>query len=568
MPDKRHDFLVIGSGLAGLLFALEASRHGRVAVLAKGEPGDTNTRLAQGGIATVVTADDSFERHTSDTVRTGEGLSHPKVAASVVEEGPRVIEELEHHGVKFARNPGGHSYNLGREGGHSCRRILHANDETGRMIQDALLERLRANRRIELFAGHCAIDLITTSKLEEHTPQRGRTRILGAYVLNAATGKISTFLAPHVLLATGGAGKVYRYTSNPDVACGDGLAMAHRAGARLGNLEFVQFHPTCLYDQRQRRFLISEAVRGEGAILKSISGQPFMKDHHEMGSLAPRDVVARACDQEMKRHGDRHVTLDMSGIDRQRFKRRFPMIYATCLELGLDITRDPVPVVPAAHYMCGGVLTDGMGRTDLVNLYAAGEVACTGLHGANRLASNSLLESAVFALRAARAAGEDHAGSGAGARIPEIPPWNPGQATVPKESILVNAHWEMVRALMWDFVGIERNNHRLALAAKYIHLLREIVERYYWDFILDTDLTELRNISLVAELIISSAAARRESRGLHYNADHPGKGGVEWEREIVLDPTSSEVRLASADEIPFGQVQSPWSQAETETAGR
>jgi L-aspartate oxidase len=559
MSDYRYDFLVIGSGLAGLVYALEVACWGRVAILTKREAAESSTRLAQGGIATVSDPEDTFAAHGADTVAAGAGLGTESLVQGVVEEGPEAIETLEGHGVTFARVPSGEAYDLGREGGHSHRRILHATDETGRVIEEALLARVREHPQIDLYPHHCAIDLITTAKLEGSIPEAGLTVALGVYALDAAGGEIRVFLAPHTLLASGGCGKVYRYTSNPDVATGDGLAMAYRAGARLANLEFVQFHPTCLYDPRGGRFLLSEALRGEGAILKSISGEAFMDAYHPMGSLAARDVVARACDQEMKRRGDRHVMLDLSAIGRERVKRRFPMIYASCLEMGIDIARDPVPVVPAAHYLCGGVVTDGDGRTDLVGLYAAGETACTGLHGANRLASNSLLEAAVFALRAARASGaRGAAGRTHVAWHGAVPPWDPGTATVGKESVLVDAHWQMVRALMWDFVGIVRTDHRLSLASRYIALMRESIDQYYWDFILDSDLIELRNIAVVAELIIRAAASRRESRGLHHNADHPARDDRNWQCDTLIDPIHDEVRPAATDELPFGRRQGAW----------
>ncbi len=554
MSNNRYDFIVIGSGLAGLLFALEAARVGRVAVVAKREATEANTRYAQGGIACVQAPDDSLERHRDDTLTAGAGLCHAGVVEGVVSEAPAAIDCLARHGVEFAAGSAGGGFDLGQEGGHTRRRILHAADATGQAIQDALLARARANPEIDLLEHHCAIDLVTTSKIAGEPTVRNRTRVLGAYFLEAQTGRIVGLRAPAILLATGGVGKVYRYTSNPDVACGDGIAMAYRAGARLANLEFVQFHPTCLYHPRETRFLISEAVRGEGAVLRTVAGETFMEAYHPQGSLAPRDVVARAIDREMKRRGDRHVILDLSPIAPARIRERFPTIYATCLTLGIDITREPIPVVPAAHYMCGGVMTDGMGRTDLLGLYAAGEVACTGLHGANRLASNSLLEAAVFALRAARAA----TASGPPAVLPPLPPWDPGQASVPKESILVNAHWQMVRALMWDFVGIVRSDHRLRLAQRYVADFRQSIDNYYWDFVLDSDLIELRNIALVAELIIAAAAARGESRGLHYNVDHPDLDAACWRRETVLDPVSHEVRPAREGEVPFGRTQSAW----------
>jgi len=549
MAGFHHQFLVIGSGIAGLLFALDAARRGTVAILTKREASETNTRLAQGGIASVIADDDTLASHTRDTIRAGCGLSSEKIVSSMVADAPGVISILEKHGVSFGKSSDGRHYDLGREGGHSCRRILHARDQTGRVIQEALLKQVIKDPNITIFENHCAIDLITSSKLDNLPPSASKSTVLGAYALDSTTREIHTFLAQATLLATGGTGKIYRYTSNPDIACGDGLAMAYRAGARLANLEFVQFHPTCLFHPDQKRFLLSEALRGEGAILRSLSGDAFMKRYHDMGSLAPRDIVARACDQEMKKQGDRHVHLDLSSLGRDKIKQRFPMIYATCLEVGIDISQEAIPVVPAAHYMCGGVISDQVGRSDLHRLYVAGEVACTGVHGANRLASNSLLESAVFALRAAKHAIE---------QIDEAPPldlgsvphWDPGEAILTKESVLVDAHWEMCRTLMWNFVGIVRSDHRLSVAQRYIKLLRESVEGYYWDFILDSDLIELRNIALVAELIIGSAASRRESRGLHFNSDHPTSDDSAWLRNTIIDPASEEITTASGPDFP------------------
>jgi L-aspartate oxidase len=554
MSLHSYDFLVIGSGAAGLSFALEAARFGRVGVVTKRAAEEGSTGYAQGGIACVRAEDDSFARHRDDTLAAGAGLCRRDVVERVVEDGPGAIDALEGWGVRFTHAEDGSAYDLGREGGHTRRRILHAQDATGRVIETALLAAVRANPAIELIENHCVVDLVTDSKLAGGPARCNATRVLGLYALDAATGKIRALSAPRVLLATGGAGKVYRYTSNPDVACGDGMAIAYRAGARLANLEFVQFHPTCLFHPRETRFLISEAVRGEGAVLRALSGEAFMAGYHPQGDLAPRDVVARAIDQEMKRRGDLHVLLDLAALTPERIRRRFPTIHATCAALGIDITREPIPVVPAAHYMCGGVVTDAVGRTDLVGLYAAGEVACTGLHGANRLASNSLLESVVFGRRAAAAAADAAAGAGPGA----LPRWDPGKATVPKESILVNAHWTMVRALMWDFVGIVRSDHRLQLAAGYMRDFRASVENYYWDFILDTDLIELRNLTLLADLIIRAAAIRRESRGLHFNVDHPQSDDA-WLRETVLDPLTGEARPAREDELPLGRSAPAWT---------
>ncbi|MFH1145226.1 MAG: L-aspartate oxidase [Candidatus Eisenbacteria bacterium] len=556
---KRYDFLVIGSGLAGLLFAIKVAPYGRVAVITKREAADSTTQEAQGGIASVSSPEDSFDDHEDDTLRAGAGLCDRRVVEFVVERAPAAVAELEALGVEFARHPGVTGYDLGREGGHSRRRVLHSGDTTGRAIQEALLHRVRGERGIELFEHCCAIDLITTSKLSNSRVEPGRTRVVGAYVIDSRNGSIGHVAAPRVLLATGGCGKVYRYTSNPDIATGDGIALAYRAGARLADLEFVQFHPTCLYHPREKRFLISEAVRGEGAILRAVNGDAFMEHYHPQASLAPRDVVARAIDQEMKRRGDRHALLDVSAISPERMRARFPWIHAACQALGIDVPRQPIPVVPAAHYMCGGVVTDAAGRTDLVHLYAAGETACTGLHGANRLASNSLLEAAVFALQAAGAATRGlGAGEGIAERLPEIPPWNPGRASMAKESVLVNAHWEMVRALMWDFVGIVRTDHRLALAAEYVRHFRMSIERYYWDFLLDGDLVELRNLALVAELIVAAAEKRKESRGLHFNSDHPETLDSVWCRDTLLDPVRGFVGPAEPGELPFGRLDSTW----------
>jgi len=513
--NNESDFLVLGSGIAGLLFALQAAPHGSVTVITKKARADSNTARAQGGIASVQAPDDDFALHERDTMSVGCGLSHADVVHLVITQGPTIVFLLESLGVIFSTDEGGAGLALGREGGHSRRRIVHAGDGTGRTIEEALLARVSAQPGIRVVEDQCAVDLIRRSRVDSGRPDA----VVGAYVLDSATRAITPHAARVVLLATGGCGKVYRYTSNPDIATGDGIAMAYRAGCRVANLEFMQFHPTCLYHPGAKNFLISEAVRGEGGILTTISGERLLGDH-PMRELAPRDAVARAIDREMKRRGDHYVLLHVEHLDADRVRRRFPVIHETCLQYGIDITRQPIPVVPAAHYMCGGVVVDSWGRTDIPGLYAAGEAACTGLHGANRLASNSLLEAAVFALRAC-----EDASAYARERppTPKLPDWEIGQASLPKESVLIDAHWDLVRRLMWDFVGIVRTDHRLALAARYIEIVRRSIESYYWDFVLDRDLIELRNVGLVAELIVRMAVERFESRGLHMNEDHPAE---------------------------------------------
>jgi L-aspartate oxidase len=509
------DFLVIGTGIAGLSFALRAAEHGSVAIVTKKGSTESATNLAQGGIAAVMSPTDSFEAHIDDTLRTGAGLCDTEVVRFVVEHGPAAIRSLIEFGVGFDLAESGEAYDLGREGGHSARRVLHASDFTGQAIEHALLARVEAHPNIRVFTDQLAVDLVTTSKLG----LPGAPRLVGAYVLDAATGEVATFRASLGLLATGGCGKVYLYTSNPDIASGDGIAMAYRAGARIANMEFIQFHPTCLYHREARSFLISEAVRGEGAVLRTGEGDAFMVHHHELADLAPRDIVARAIDVELKRSGDDCVFLDCTGLDPGFVRRRFPNIHERCLELGLDMTKQQLPVVPAAHYCCGGVVTDLSGETDIRNLFAAGEVACTGLHGANRLASNSLLEGVVFAHAAAEAA------IGRLQEAPDrsvaIPPWDPGSAEDASEAILVAANWDEIRRFMWNYVGIVRGDKRLERAERRIFLLRSEIRHYYWDFRLTPDLVELRNLAEVAALIIQSARARRESRGLHFTIDSP-----------------------------------------------
>lgn len=517
----RYDFIVVGSGIAGLTFALKAARHGRVALVTKRARGESNTAWAQGGIACVTSTEDSFELHVRDTLEAGAGLCDERVVRNIVMDAPARIRELIELGVAFDERPlenGAHELDLTREGGHSKRRILHSRDVTGREIERALLAAVAAEPAISVLENHLAIDLITLGKLGHVSADR----CLGAYVLDEASGTVHAMRSDRVVLASGGCGKVYLYTTNPAIATGDGVAMAWRAGARIADMEFIQFHPTCLYHPDARSFLISEAVRGEGARLVDEQGREFMSRYDSRMELAPRDIVARAIDAEMKRTGARCVFLDMTHKDAAEVKSRFPNIYETCLRFGIDITREPIPVVPAAHYQCGGIQTDEHGASSLRGLYAIGEVACTGLHGANRLASNSLLEASVLAHRCVEAI--------TGARAPaedewtakeELPPWTSGDAVDVDELVVIYHNWDEIRRLMWDYVGIVRTTKRLQRAATRLRNLAHEIEEFYWNFKITTDLVELRNLCTVAGLIVDCALLRKESRGLHYTLDFP-----------------------------------------------
>jgi len=524
------DFLILGTGIAGLTFAIKASSLGTVNMVTKKEKSESNTNYAQGGIAVVLDKDDSFEEHVQDTLICGAGLCHEETVRFVVEEGPERINELVQWGVDFTLSPEAPSgYDLGREGGHSKRRVLHAKDLTGQKIEEALQNQVSQINKIRIFENHISIDLIMESDL---VPGQSSRRCLGAYVYDINHDVVHVFRARFVILATGGAGKVYMITTNPDIATGDGLAMAYRAGADILNMEFFQFHPTCLYHPEAKSFLISEAVRGEGGILRLRNGNSFMEKYHPMGSLAPRDIVAQAIDTELKTSGEDYVLLDITHREWEFIVNRFPGIYEKCLELGIDMATDQIPVAPAAHYMCGGVAVNEWGETNIENLFALGEVACTGLHGANRLASNSLLEAVVFAHRAfVRIQSLFQVKS---LPRPPIPPWDTRGATESDESIVVSHNWDEVRRCMSNYVGIVRSDKRLARARRRIDMISREIGEYYRHFLVTKDLIELRNITTVASAIIECAAMRKESRGLHYTIDYPQKDDQNWQKDTLV----------------------------------
>lgn len=506
---QNFDVLIIGSGLAGQSAALRLAEHCRVALVSKRSLEDSASGWAQGGIAAVLDSKDSIEAHIHDTLVAGAWLNDEKVTRFVVENGRRAIEWLIAQGVPFTQDDSG--YHLTREGGHSARRVIHVADATGSAVQEALTRQVRAARNITVLENHIAIDLITGAKLAT-----GENRCYGAHVLDSRTGDVVTIGAPSTLIATGGAGKVYLYTTNPDTSTGDGVAMAWRAGCRVANMEFIQFHPTCLYHPQAKSFLISEAVRGEGGLLRLPDGTRFMPMHDKRAELAPRDIVARAIDFEMKKRGLDCVYLDITHKGEEFIRAHFPNIHARCLELGIDIASEPIPVVPAAHYTCGGVISDLRGRTDVKGLYVAGEASCTGLHGANRLASNSLLECLVFA----EAAVNDILGRKTG-RPPRLPQWDESRVTNADEEVVISHNWDELRRFMWDYVGIVRTTKRLKRAQNRIRLLKWEIEEFYANFRVSHDLIELRNLVVTADLIIRCAMRRKESRGLHFSRDYP-----------------------------------------------
>ena len=539
--NKKADFLIIGSGVAGLTLALKVADFGRVIIITKKDVMESNSSQAQGGIASVFSEVDSFDLHIQDTMAAGDDLSNREVVEMVVKNGPDRIRELIEWGVKFNISEQEHTgsetpnLDLGREGGHSQKRIVHAQDMTGLEIETVLVNLVEKHPNIEVLEHHIAIDLITCSTRIKRglVTTTHEDYCCGAYVLERKTNHVKTIRANITVLATGGTGKVYLYTSNPDIATGDGIAMGYRAGATIANLEFVQFHPTCLYHPDAKNFLISEAVRGEGGILRTSKGEPFMERYDPQKDLACRDVVARAIDTELKKSGDDFVFLDISHKDDDFIRSRFPNLYEKCRAFGVDMTKDPIPVVPAAHYMCGGVVTDIYGRTDIKRLYAIGESACTGLHGANRLASNSLIEALVYANTASAQAVNDLKTMDFSS-TPESPPWDETGTTDSDELIMVSHNWDEIRRFMWNYVGIVRSDKRLARAKRRIENIQNEIREYYWNFKVGADLIELRNIATVAELIIQCAMHRKESRGLHFNIAYPYHDDKRYLKDTII----------------------------------
>jgi L-aspartate oxidase len=533
METVKTDVLVLGSGAAGLFFSLKAARFADVLVATKRSGAESNTYYAQGGIASVTLKEDSFERHVADTLEAGQGLCHRDAVEIVVREAPDRIKDLLELGVRLSRNETGDALALTREGGHTAPRIVHFRDVIGRELETALLKAVRSQPRLTMREELLAIDLITDR-------ERG---VLGCYALDRRAKSVLAILAPCTVLATGGAGKIYLYTSNPDVATGDGIAMAYRAGATIANLEFVQFHPTCLYHPDAKSFLISETLRGEGAILRNLRGEEFMKRYDERGELAPRDIVARAIDREMKQSGDKYVLLDITHRPADWLRKRFPTVYENCLAFGIDIAKQPIPVVPAAHYMCGGVRVDMEGRTDVEGLMAIGEVSCTGVHGANRLASNSLLEALVLGARCAGLLEERRPDRGRieGVELASAGTVNPRAL----ETVILDHDWDLTRRVMWDYVGIVRSEKRLGLARDRIEQILETVERISREYGISEDMVELRNIALVSSLVVESAMTRKESRGLHYVIEYPNPDPA-WLRDTLIKK-----QVASARGMPY-----------------
>ncbi|HLF14005.1 MAG TPA: L-aspartate oxidase [Bacteroidota bacterium] len=528
--EREYDYLVIGSGIAGLTFALDAARNGSVLIITKKSRAESNTNYAQGGIAAVLSPGDSFDLHINDTLNAGVGLCHREAVEALVREGPDRVRELIGRGVEFTRDAG--RLDLGLEGGHSARRIVHAHDRSGSEIERALLHAVSAEGNITVLEHHLAVELIT-----QHHEKGGRKpgeniRCSGAYVLDAERAKVRKFLSSFTVICSGGLGQVYLHTTNPTIATGDGVAMAYRAGASVANMEFIQFHPTSLYNSGSPAFLISEAIRGFGGILRSVRGEEFMTRHDPRGHLAPRDIVARGIDAELKKTGTEFVHLDLTHLGADAVRSNFPHIHETCLtKFKLDITREPIPVVPAAHYSCGGIVTDLRGRTTIDNLYALGEVAMTGVHGANRLASNSLLEALVFAQRAIR----DTAGRlpGRSGPMPEVPEWDDSGTFDPEEWVLIEHNRKEIQQTMWDYVGIIRSTLRLERALRRLNLVRDEIEAFYRRTRVVEGLIELRNLATVADLIVKSALMRKESRGLHYVTDYPAMSDA-WKHDTVL----------------------------------